>query len=656
MTTKIVILGLVIVVFTAGAAFFLWNNASISSPEGTPTSPVFVDILTPSNGDSIGLNQFVSLLAQAWSPNPISELQLWQDGQLIASESLAAQENAVSRSWDLELVALGVHSFYVRALDSEGETGRSATLILNVADPGFQQVSAAEGDSLESISQQFSFPIQDLSDLNPGLDPSQPLAGNQPIILPSEDQEEGEPLPVGEDGPGQLIIQWQFTPTGGASDSYCYQSVGGEYWQRVPDQSFAFLPGDEWLQTPFVQPSIGELQLFLECWGWQNGQLVFLGNGEASLNPADLPEDLIIIGDAFQASGVPKMKPMGGGGLPDGVTIPAPFALRQPESVSECAMHYGGNFWANKICDELMNASPTMYNLFVWEWSPGLCWGTCPVDHVDGYLFIETDPFQQTVYTSKDIPSGNQKVTAAPLPWGGRCYEVSAYVDTPSGRMYSDSAKFCGEQPEPEVMFLDPTEWLSTDGVWVEQGCGDFGSAPYFTPSGQTLSIGTFIVDVDDCFKQGDSSGAVKFNLAMATPDVGVHIQQAILHVNQIKIAYAVDSEVAIGAKPSLCATRVGKASADWTGLSTGHFIDGVNHLSHIPYAPSYTNYLSSFGEDVTAAVLGWIENPASNRGFILSSSLADLYNSGWLGSGWDHQTCFSLVNVQLEIRYFSSN
>jgi hypothetical protein len=103
----------------------------------------------------------------------------------------------------------------------------------------------------------------------------------------------------------------------------------------------------------------------------------------------------------------------------------------------------------------------------------------------------------------------------------------------------------------------------------------------------------------------------------------------------------------------------VGKAKQDWTGLSGDHFIDGENYLIHKEYFPSSTGGFSwlpngGYGKDVTTTVLGWIDNPASNHGFILYSDMADLYNQGLLESGWDHQTCYSLLNVELEIRYFT--
>ncbi|MGH2581693.1 MAG: hypothetical protein ACRDFQ_02200, partial [Anaerolineales bacterium] len=308
--------------------------------------------------------------------------------------------------------------------------------------------------------------------------------------------------------------------------------------------------------------------------------------------------------------------------------------------------------------------STKQYNVFVWEWSPGFCWGSCSWgDGIDGYRITEYDITSQMVTIVKDIPNATQKTAAMPLPWGGRCYFVAAYADTLSqGRVYSSPAIYCGEPSEPEKLLLHPQEWLSTDGDWYILGCENYGFLPYFEPSGQQLSVGVYFVAKHFvCMKSGESTAAVKFDLSNVGPSFEMTIQRATLRVNQISVAYSVGSDVAVGFEPSLCATRIGKAKTDWTGLSGGHFIGNANPLRSNEYYPSSASGFSfqpngNLGKDVTSEVLGWIEDPASNNGFIISAELGDLHNQGVLDTGWDGGACYSLLSVELEILYFSPN
>lgn len=649
----------VLILVAAVAGFFFWSNAQ-NVAGGSPTPPVLVDIITPANGISIQTGDTFSILAQAWSPNPVTIMELWEDGERISSESVQGQDGAVHYSWDLQPSQLGVHTFFVRAVDSEGEQGQSSTLILNVAAGGFQHVNAAGGETLAGIAEQTGLPVGEIASLNPGLDAAQPLADGQPLILPPSSSDGNEQNVPADSGVPDLVIQWKFTPTNeDVNNSYCYQSVGGENWQRVPDQPFSFLPGGEWLQTYFSLPAVQQLTLFLECWGWQAGELTYLGEGQTNLDYVQVPDELVIAGPGFEAEGLPEMKPLSAGGIPD-EPIPPPFALRQPQTVSECASHYGGNFWANVVCDELMNASTKQYNLYVWEWSPGFCWGACPWEQIDGYLFYEYDASYQTLYKVKEIPNGDQKVTAAPLPWGGRCYAVTAYADTlTEGRIESYATSFCGEQPETETMVLSPSDWLSSEGMWINQGCDEWADAFRLKPTGSQMVVGFFLFAVDKyCdIKQGGATAAVQFNNLILPPEAV--LQRATLKFTPVDVAFEVPDEVAVNYSAGSCATRVGKAKSDWTALSSAHFI---NPDTLGPYYSAYTSAGSPWdgGEravDVTSAVLGWMDDPSTNHGFVLIADVADLYNSYLFESGWDVKICYSLLdNVELEIEYFAPN
>ena len=663
MTSKIILL-LIIVVVIAIAVWFIWiRPGSELIAGGQPTSPVLVDIILPQNGTSINQGEPLSVLAQAWSPSPLISLQLWVDGEVAAVENVETNTVPLKVSWDWEASGPGVHSLFVKATDTEGNEGQSPSLLVNINASGFSQVSASGGQTLEEIGGGLGIPVSDLENLNPGLDPQQPLVEGQPVTVPPSPITEGQQGSEVTGGP-ELVILWQFTPLDQVDESYCYQSLGGDSWQKIPADPFSFFPGDEWLQSylPIGQQS---LELIMECWGWQGGTLKYLGEGQTSLDYAQIPDEIVIVGPGFQMDGLPEQKPLGGGGLPpeEDQQLPPPFALREAETVSECATHYGTNFWANVVCDGLMNSQVKEYYVLVWEWQPKFCWGECPgPNEIDGFLVFELDPFNHTETLVKKIPDSGQKVSAVHLPWGWRCYGVRAYAETLSqGDIFSDVVSYCpGDPPEPEKLVLTPDQWLSTDGDWIVEDCDNYGTAAFFIPSGTQLSVGVYFVDKDDCLKQGDSTAAVKFNLATVGQSFGMTIQRAILRVSQLNVAYSVGSDVAAGAyTPSLCATRLGKAKSDWTGLSSGHFIGNEDILHHKEYYPASTKGFTwlpegGFGQDVTAEVLSWIENPTSNNGFIIAASEADLYNQYVLESSWDKGTCYSLLEAELEIRYFT--
>ena len=116
---------------------------------------------------------------------------------------------------------------------------------------------------------------------------------------------------------------------------YCYLSLDGDHWMRKPE--FGFWPdaglnqdggsveielmslnltGDD-KNEPDVQP----LTFYLDCWGWQGGSLVYLGNFSQTLNP-DQEDKVEVSSDGLSAvaaitkgiGGLPEFYPMGGNG------------------------------------------------------------------------------------------------------------------------------------------------------------------------------------------------------------------------------------------------------------------------------------------------------------------------------------------------------
>jgi len=456
-------------------------------------------------------------------------------------------------------------------------------------------------------------------------------------------------------------MHWHLMTTETMEKYYCYQSSGDGIWQRIPADPFTFFDGqngDYDQLGPFNSDK--EIQLQMQCWGWQAESLKYLGEGVKKVSLEQPPAEVVIEGGGFVITGMPDFKPkpeklLGGGEL----TVPAPYALREASAAAECVSHYG-NPLAGLVCNGLLNAQVKEYYTLVWEWQPKTCWpgGNCVwVNDIDGYYIYEIDPMTNSQTYLKEVNKPNQKVTAVPLPWGYRCYGVKAYAEGPElgGQIVSEMETYCpGEPPKPEKIVLSPSNWLTAGGQWIQSGdCDTYGGLESYavyqngglldSNAGQVL-VGSYIVDDNnqDCFRQGDYSGAVKFAIPILQP--GAVFQKAVLKFSSVFNDYEA-SGLATNYK-HFCVDGVGKAKQDWTGLGNNLFLgDNVLYAYNVPLTSLSAWQLSL---DVTSAVSNWLKHPNQNHGFILTPSSAP----SPLTDG--HGTCMSGVgNFQLEIYYF---
>jgi hypothetical protein len=160
---------------------------------------------------------------------------------------------------------------------------------------------------------------------------------------------------------------------------------------------------------------------------------------------------------------------------------------------------------------------------------------------------------------------------------------------------------------------------------------------------------GSYIVDDndEDCFRQGDYSGGIKFGQPVLPP--GAVVQKVVLKFAEIYTDYGA-SGVATNYK-LFCVGGVSKAKQDWTGLiGANHFVGKDVLLSSAYNGPltSLSGWDSTPEVDVTATVSLWLKHPEQNHGFILTPASAP--NPAVDGAG----TCESGVgNFQLELYYF---
>lgn len=462
-----------------------------------------------------------------------------------------------------------------------------------------------------------------------------------------------------------LLIHWQMSVAEPVDRYYCYQSDGDGNWQKVPQNPFTFFTDTEasFPQYGFPQ-DVGQVVIQMQCWGWLDGVLTYLGEGETQIASTDGPDEVHVIGEGFELVGLPLFKPtpvqmLGGssGGLA------APFAMREAESAADCTAHFG-NLLSAFVCDKLFNTQVKQYYILVWEWEPAFCWPspTCDLySEPDGYLIYEINNFENTQIHVKTVAHYKQKATAVLLPWGYRCYGVRAFVDDPvNGQIQSAMETYCpGEPPEPDMVVAHPSHWLTTGGQWIQSGdCDTYGGADAYLLANQNngfgntgeVLVGSYLVDDDeeDCYREGGYSGAVKFVIPVLPP--GAVIQRAELSLPEMFTEYKA-SGVATNYK-LFCVSAVARAKQDWTGLGGSDHFEGKNLLQsstfNSPFA-SLSGWTASPDVDVTAIVKKWINGTAANDGFILlpREALKPVVD----GNG----SCMtSIGNMQLKIFFFA--
>lgn len=665
----------VLLALVAGGAWWYWSQQP-RFEDIQPESRVFVVLLTPASGDDATVGDVIQVTAHLVAPEPIASATLFVDGQAMNADTVFPDY----ASWTWRAMAAGAHTLVAHASTTSGEEGKSQVVIVNVLPAEGQiTVAAEDGKTLEKVGAAYGVPPEQMADANPHIDPAQPLPGGFAVQVPVGGGNGGGQAPGGggnsggqqSDGGGNVggqpsggenaggtgagsgsgaggggltitRINWQFVPQEPVDRSYCYVSAGDGKWERIPKTPFDFLNGT---QTDYLLdvhiPAQGTL--FADCWGWLGGVLKFLGEGQSGY---DLQQNskMFIVTNGFQLTAAPQFNipPENFTSGKTGV-IPAPFAVREALNTEDCTAHFGNPF-VGFVCDALFKVPVKQNLVLVWEWEPRLNWPGYDswFNDIDGYRLYEIDPLTKEEKFLKEIRHPGQKAAVVPLPWG-TCYGVRAFSDNPAIEP-SEMATYCpSSPPTPAVMTLKPTDWLTSGGLWLQDGdCDTYGSGELTEMYDPKVLVGSYIVDDDDndCFRQGDYSGAVKFDMPMAQ---GWAIQRAVLKFSSLSTEYH-ESGVATNLKP-LCAAELGEAVQDWSALGGGDHVVNPNVIWNSYYSP----FVSLSGADltpevdVTLLVRSWLEHPDSNHGFILNPRYVHHHGEceTWIG------------NFELEIYYF---
>lgn len=640
---------LILVILLLGGGWWLYRSQT-SVPAGEPPSLVLVTITSPSSGDEVNAGDFVSVSASAIAPDAIQSMELFLDGQ-----SLGKLTDPSNASWTWQAWPLGIHSFYAQATDDKGHVGYSQVVIINVlAGNGVMQIPAAEGETLDVIAGKFGLPPGAANGSNPFINPLQPLPEGQPVKIPVGKGGSGNGSGQGA-APGSpfFFIEWNIKFTQPVNQSYCYTSTGDGKWEKMPKDPFTFFDGVDVIYTQVISAA-ENVVVQVDCWGWLAGVLKYLGQGQAQFSAIQPPGEVTISGEGFIINGIPKFPPIKEEQfLAGGLEVPPPFALRKSTDEADCTAH-GHPILAPFICKDLMKKPG--YLVLEWEWTPKFCapWDiNCKwYDTIDGYRLYEIDPATKKKTFISEIKPQASKIAAVQVPWVQKCYGVEAFT-TSSIPISSEMVTYCpGQLYKMEHVVLTPTHWLTTGGEWIQNGdCDEYGGLDYYesvnqkgfgNQVGQVL-VGSYLVDDDDCYREGYYWGGVQFDLKAGLP-FEIAIQKAELSFSKAFMDYGATGWA--GGKPISCIKSIGNAKSDWSGLSAG------NHFaSKSPFSSSFYVSVSPFvGQvDVTTFVKGWLKNPAGNHGLVLLAASAP-HPSGD-GSG----ECLSgLGNVQLNIYYLA--
>lgn len=427
------------------------------------------------------------------------------------------------------------------------------------------------------------------------------------------------------DAPAFSLTQGRMLTSIPLDKAYCYESLNGAGWTRLPVAPDSFLYPQHgsfdlspYLQTIVPASSPGSITVALECWGWQGSTLNALGSASKTLDPSQFDAPLEILGDKFKfigelgASDAPQDtgKPKAGG-TPTRTSMPTPtrpfiphlnlFYIAAPQtphsaaSPEECAQHMDP---ATAVLGSLLcaGAIQNQWLILVWDWnSPDSVRGANGEDYVvikniDGYHVYENDgffPHQLVNTTSLGAPNTVAMFALPPLTnyqrLGGeltghtaRCFVVRAYANQLES---GDSNTFClsGAPGGLKTVDLTPSAITSIEHAHEHCGFGCLQTCPALPKHGPNILYVGYL----HCNQEAQEQAAIRTLAWFDLSGVGA-LSSAILkfHKDNTFFAYS-DSDGNLAYSNSnyyaSCASELLLPTFDWA--HTGTFPYGASSL-----------------------------------------------------------------------------
>ena len=446
----------------------------------------------------------------------------------------------------------------------------------------------------------------------------------------------------------------RLTPTRPVDRLYCYASVNGADWERIPGNStdFIFPVNSVFDLSPYLHALASPntpLNLTLECWGWEGGSLVPLGSGGGAISERQVEIDA----ESYTFLAAPVQELAGPGDYTlNLVNFAPPYYLHYPDSLADCMVHARGDAaleWACENLIDLQGKPIAGQAILVWYWNihdncnaqENYCGYNVPPSDVSGFhVYREIPGYEpvliQTINTSAVtlavLSPGETASTSA-----GTRYFVRAFMQ--DGYESGDSNSL--EAIPAEYTMSIPAQYSPELGIRV------------FKPGGKIVNV-TVPADL--------------YNLG-EPPEYGIDFGYFRHHTDYISKVDSIYEHAYIGFDLSQVPGTITSARLQWN--------DGAIHTSgpgNDLYADRCNNHLTDFfgqqlgyyysmiwltmDADVTNYVLTWQQNQGTEF-----PGLGELPSSPgfWLFSGdtslayteYDLDLCMiTIQNVRLEVEY----
>jgi hypothetical protein len=184
---------LIFSIIAAVLTYFLFFTSQAQAFDGRPV----VLVHKPLNNAQIPLGERVFVHATVRAEDGIRRVELWVDNQLVDSKEspLSASQNPLVLAADWAPATLGRHIIVVRGISAGGVQGQATIYVFAVeSESEIGSHTVGEGETFESIADDYGISEDELQDLNPDLDTDRIEEGD------SVDVPGGSAGPDGPDG------------------------------------------------------------------------------------------------------------------------------------------------------------------------------------------------------------------------------------------------------------------------------------------------------------------------------------------------------------------------------------------------------------------------------------------------------------------------
>ncbi len=181
---------LIVLTFLAGGGIAVLANQipDVAAQLPPNAGPIIVTLTTPLNEEIIPQNQATTITAEAVGGNPIATLELWIDGTVAQSKNAPSGDlKQFSAFWTWMPASAGEHILLVRATDTQQNVGQSNVVRVTASKDANPTVEVTyqpkPGETVKSVADKFKTTPEQILDLNPQLNPNNPLPSD-PISVP----------------------------------------------------------------------------------------------------------------------------------------------------------------------------------------------------------------------------------------------------------------------------------------------------------------------------------------------------------------------------------------------------------------------------------------------------------------------------------------